>query len=102
QEENGTSQVEVEADEASGASHRWSGTGNGPLGALVAALPVRLEVMDYSEHTIGHGRQAKAADYIEGGLPGGRPPPARGSDGSLTTASLRAQFSALTRAMAQA
>ena len=95
QEENGISQVEVEVDEASGASHRWSGTGNGPLEALVAALPVRLEVMDYSEHAIGSGSQAKAAAYIEVRLPGGRPLHGMGIDGNLTTASLRALFSAL-------
>ena len=102
QEENGISQVEVEVGEASGASHRWIGTGNGPLEALVAALPVRLEVMDYSEHAIGAGSQAKAAAYIEVRLPGGRPLHGMGVDGNLTTASLRALFSALNRALAQA
>jgi 2-isopropylmalate synthase len=102
QEENGISQVEVEVGEASGASHRWIGTGNGPLEALVAALPVRLEVMDYSEHAIGAGSQAKAAAYIEVRLPGGRPLHGMGVDSNLTTASLRALFSALNRALAQA
>ncbi|KHL67819.1 2-isopropylmalate synthase [Pseudomonas flexibilis] len=102
QEENGISQVEVEVGEASGATHRWIGTGNGPLEALVAALPVRLEVMDYSEHAIGAGSQAKAAAYIEVRLPGGRPLHGMGVDGNLTTASLRALFSALNRALAQA
>ena len=102
QEENGISQVEVDVSEASGASHRWIGTGNGPLEALVAALPVRLEVMDYSEHAIGAGSQAKAAAYIEVRLPGGRPLHGMGVDGNLTTASLRALFSALNRALAQA
>ena len=102
QEENGISQVEVEVEEASGASHRWSGTGNGPLEALVAALPVRLEVMDYAEHAIGAGSQAKAAAYIEVRLPGGRPVHGMGIDGNLTTASMRALFSALNRALAQA
>ena len=102
QEENGISQVEVDVSEASGATHRWIGTGNGPLEALVAALPVRLEVMDYSEHAIGAGSQAKAAAYIEVRLPGGRPLHGVGIDGNLTTASMRALFSALNRALAQA
>ncbi|HTN31141.1 MAG TPA: 2-isopropylmalate synthase [Pseudomonas sp.] len=102
QEENGISQVEVDVSETNGASHRWTGTGNGPLEALVAALPVRLEVMDYSEHSIGAGSQAKAAAYIEVRLPGGRPLHGVGIDGNLTTASLRALFSALNRALAQA
>ena len=102
QEENGISQVEVDVSEASGATHHWIGTGNGPLEALVAALPVRLEVMDYSEHAIGAGSQAKAAAYIEVRLPGGRPLHGVGIDGNLTTASMRALFSALNRALAQA
>ena len=102
QEENGISQVEVDVSEASGATHRWIGTGNGPLEALVASLPVRLEVMDYSEHAIGAGSQAKAAAYIEVRLPGGRPLHGVGIDGNLTTASMRALFSALNRALAQA
>src|SRR5690606_12010867 len=73
QEENGIRQVEVEVEEGWGASHRCSGTGNGPLEALVAALPVPQADMDYTEHAIGARRQAKAAAYIEVRLTGGRP-----------------------------
>ncbi|CAM5585995.1 hypothetical protein SSTU70S_00976 [Stutzerimonas stutzeri] len=29
-----------------------AGVGNGPLQALVAALPARLEIMDYHEHAM--------------------------------------------------
>jgi 2-isopropylmalate synthase len=42
----------------------WRGKGNGALEALVAGLPV-VEIMDYNEHAIGAGTNAKAAAYIE-------------------------------------
>jgi 2-isopropylmalate synthase len=58
--------------------------------------------MDYSEHAIGAGSQAQAAAYIELRLEGGRSLHGIGIDGNLTTASIRALFSALNRALAQA
>lgn len=100
QEENGITSVEVEV-EKDGAVQKLSGTGNGPLEALVAALPVAVEVMDYSEHAIGGGSNAKAAAYIELRVEGGRPLHGVGIDGNLTTASFRALFSALNRALRQ-
>src|SRR5690606_728200 len=42
QEENGTSAVDVEVV-VDGQLQRWHGTGNGPLEALVAALPLQVE-----------------------------------------------------------
>ena len=100
QEENGITSVEVEI-EKDGALQKLSGTGNGPLEALVAALPVAVEVMDYSEHAIGGGSNAKAAAYIELRVDGGRPLHGVGIDANLTTASFRALFSALNRALRQ-
>ncbi|MBF0676524.1 2-isopropylmalate synthase [Pseudomonas sp.] len=101
QEEDGTSVVDVEVHD-NGETVQWHGTGKGPLEALVAALPVAVEVMDYSEHAIGAGSQAQAAAYIELRLEGGRSLHGIGIDGNLTTASIRALFSALNRALAQA
>ncbi|MCM2319212.1 MAG: 2-isopropylmalate synthase [Pseudomonas sp.] len=100
QEENGVTTVEVEV-ERDGAVQALRGTGNGPLEALVAALPVAVEVMDYSEHAIGGGSNAKAAAYIELRVDGGRPLHGAGIDANLTTASFRALFSALNRALRQ-
>ncbi|SEI60486.1 2-isopropylmalate synthase [Pseudomonas linyingensis] len=100
QEENGVTTVEVEV-ERDGAVQTLRGTGNGPLEALVAALPVSVEVMDYSEHAIGGGSNAKAAAYIELRVDGGRPLHGAGIDANLTTASFRALFSALNRALRQ-
>ena len=101
QEEDGicTLTTEVSAD---GVVKSWSGCGNGPLEALVASLPVAVEIMDYNEHAIGSGSNAKAAAYIELRLPGQRPVFGVGIDSNITTASIRAFFSALNRASANA
>ncbi|MFI8747190.1 2-isopropylmalate synthase [Pseudomonas sp. NPDC077186] len=101
QEENGTSAVDVEVLSA-GESQHWRGIGKGPLEALVAGLPVAVEIMDYSEHAIGAGTNAKAAAYIELRVNGGRALHGIGIDENLTTASFRALFSALNRALSQA
>ena len=101
QEENGTTALEVEVThEGNGLQLR--GIGKGPLEALVSALPVKLEIMDYHEHAIGSGSQAKAVAYIEVRLDGERPLHGIGIDENITTASIRALFSALNRAMREA
>ncbi|MBU0808909.1 MAG: 2-isopropylmalate synthase [Gammaproteobacteria bacterium] len=101
QEENGTSAVDVEILNEGEVQH-WRGIGKGPLEALVAGLPVAVEIMDYSEHAIGAGTNAKAAAYIELRVNGGRALHGVGIDENLTTASFRALFSALNRALGQA
>ncbi|KRW59288.1 2-isopropylmalate synthase [Pseudomonas sp. TTU2014-080ASC] len=101
QEENGNSTVDVEVL-SNGETQKWHGTGKGPLEALVAGLPVSVEIMDYSEHAIGAGTNAKAAAYIELRVNGGRALHGVGIDENITTASFRALFSALNRALAQA
>ena len=101
QEENGTSAVDVEIV-SEGETLHWRGIGKGPLEALVAGLPVAVEIMDYSEHAIGAGTNAKAAAYIELRVNGGRALHGVGIDENLTTASFRALFSALNRALGQA
>ncbi|MCO3562803.1 2-isopropylmalate synthase [Pseudomonas aeruginosa] len=101
QEENGTSAVDLEVSFDSEKQH-WRGIGKGPLEALVAALPVKAEIMDYHEHAIGAGANAKAAAYIEIRLEGQRPLHGIGIDENITTASFRALFSALNRAVTQA
>ena len=101
QEEDGicTLITEVSAD---GVLNSWSGCGNGPLEALVASLPIDVEIMDYHQHAIGSGSDAQAAAYIELRLPEQRPVFGVGIDGNITTASIRALFSALNRAKASA
>ena len=101
QEENGICTVDVEVT-FDGEVRRKHGTGKGPLEALVAALPQSIEIMDYHEHAISAGTNAQAAAYIEVRLNGGRPLHGIGIDENLTTATFRALFSALNRALAQA
>lgn len=97
QEEHGTCAVDVQV-EVSGDTQHWRGLGKGPLEAIVAGLPMAVEIMDYSEHAIGSGTQARAAAYVEVRIEGGRAFYGIGIDENITTASFRALFSALNRA----
>ncbi|WP_043308675.1 2-isopropylmalate synthase [Pseudomonas sp. ML96] len=101
QEENGICTVDVDVT-YDGEARRKHGTGKGPLEALVAALPQNIEIMDYHEHAISAGTNAQAVAYIEVRLNGGRPLHGIGIDENLTTATFRALFSALNRALEQA
>jgi 2-isopropylmalate synthase len=104
QEENGHSAVEVEVTgKGDGETNlHWRGKGNGALEALVAGLPVPVEIMDYNEHAIGAGTTAKAAAYIELRVNGDRAVHGVGIDENITTASFKALFSALNRGLIQA
>ncbi|MDR9865172.1 MULTISPECIES: 2-isopropylmalate synthase [Pseudomonas] len=103
QEENGNSAVEVEvASQGQGETNlHWRGKGNGALEALVAGLPIPVEIMDYNEHAIGAGTNAKAAAYIELRVNGERAVHGVGIDENITTASFKALFSALNRSLSQ-
>lgn len=51
-----------------GVEHSIKGIGNGPISSLADALRmigVDLDVADYKEHSIGKGRETKAATFIE-------------------------------------
>ncbi|MBF7143104.1 MULTISPECIES: 2-isopropylmalate synthase [Pseudomonas] len=99
-EENGNSQVFVEIS-SDGETLHWKGKGNGALEALVGCLPVAVEIMDYNEHAISSGTNAKAAAYIELRVAGERPVHGIGIDENITTASFKALFSALNRSLSQ-
>lgn len=102
-EENGVSTLDVQVL-ADGQPQHWQGSGKGPLEALVNALPLPVEIMDYHEHAIGAGANAKAAAYIEvrvNGESGKRSLYGIGIDENITTAGIRALFSALNRNLAQ-
>ncbi|SEN47415.1 2-isopropylmalate synthase [Pseudomonas sp. ok272] len=103
QEENGHSTVEVEvSSKGQGETNlHWRGKGNGALEALVAGLPIPVEIMDYNEHAIGAGTNAKAAAYIELRVNGERAVHGVGIDENITTASFKALFSALNRSLSQ-
>ncbi len=83
-----------------GVEREISGSGNGPLAAFVDALSgvgIDVSVLDYSEHAMSSGEQAKAAAYVEASV-NGQTIWGVGIATSITTASLRAVVSAVNRA----
>jgi 2-isopropylmalate synthase len=78
-----------------------AGRGNGLISGVVAALSEAgpaLDVVDYSEHAIGHGADAQAAAYVECRTADGRTVFGVGLDTDIATASVRAVLSAANRA----
>jgi 2-isopropylmalate synthase len=76
------------------------GTGNGPIAAFVQALAgigVDVRVLDYHEHALTAGGDARAAAYLECAV-GDRVLWGVGIDHNIVTASLKAVISALNRA----
>jgi 2-isopropylmalate synthase len=87
-----------------GVEREIGGSGNGPLAAFVDALSgvgIDVSVLDYSEHAMSSGEQAKAAAYVEASV-NGQTIWGVGIATSITTASLRAVVSAVNRAKALA
>ena len=79
------------------------GTGNGPIASFVdalASLGIEIRVLDYDEHAVGAGADARAAAYIEAAV-GDRVLWGVGIHPSIVTASLRAVAGAANRAAAQ-
>ncbi len=77
-----------------------SGSGNGPIDAFVAALSERglpVRVLDYNEHALGSGADARAAAYLEVEV-GDVVLWGVGIDPNIVTASMRAVVSAVNRA----
>jgi len=85
-----------------GEERSLSGRGNGLISSVIAALAETtgpaLEVVDYSEHAIGHGADAQAATYLECRTGDGRIVWGVGIDSDIATASVRAVLSAANRA----
>jgi 2-isopropylmalate synthase len=79
-----------------------SGRGNGLISGVIDALGgstgPNLDVVDYSEHAIGHGADAQAAAYVECRTEDGRTVFGVGIDADIATASVRAVLSAANRA----
>ncbi len=76
-------------------------SGNGPLDAFVAALEqtgVRVRILDYVEHALSEGRDARAASYVECEVDG-QVLWGVGIDPSITTSSFKAVISAVNRAL---
>ncbi|CAB4563227.1 MAG: 2-isopropylmalate synthase [Actinobacteria bacterium] len=89
-----------------GARCEIDGIGNGPISAFCNALKglgVNLQVLDYYEHAMSSGGDAKAASYLECEIQNGSSAKSVywgvGIDPSTTTASLKAIISAVNRAL---
>ncbi|MEP9357459.1 2-isopropylmalate synthase [Sphingomonas sp. KR3-1] len=84
-----------------GETRSISGRGNGLISGVIDALAgttgPALDVVDYSEHAIGHGADAQAAAYVECRTPDGRTVFGVGIDADIATASVRAVLSAANR-----
>jgi 2-isopropylmalate synthase len=80
-----------------------AGQGNGPIAAYVdalrRALGIDMEIVDYREHALSKGSDAKAIAYVEAHA-GGRAIFGCGMDPNIVSASLRAVTSAANRALA--
>ncbi|UIN20255.1 2-isopropylmalate synthase [Herbaspirillum frisingense] len=73
------------------------GSGNGPIDAFVHALGLDIKLMDFHEHAIGAGADAKAASYIELRLNEAPTGFGVGIDANIVTASFKAVLSAVNR-----
>ena len=76
-----------------------SGHGNGPIAAFVdalSALDVDVRVLDYAEHALSAGGDARAAAYVECAV-GDDLLWGVGVDANIVTASLKAVISAVNR-----
>jgi 2-isopropylmalate synthase len=98
--DNGGGDYEITATvRVDGDDHDITGSGNGPIAAFFDALCTvgfDLRLLDYSEHTLTPGDDARAASYIECAI-AERVFWGVGVDPSIVTASLRAVVSAVNR-----
>ena len=77
------------------------GKGNGPISAFFEILGkqgIEVQLLDYSEHTLGASSDAQAAAYIELSV-AGQTLWGVGIDGDISNASLKAVISAVNRAV---
>ncbi|WP_429201772.1 2-isopropylmalate synthase [Massilia sp. UYP11] len=82
------------------AQQTFAGTGNGPIDAFVSALGLEIRLMDYHEHAIGSGADARAACYVELRVGNGPTLFGVGIDSNIVTASFKSVLSAVNRHMA--
>ncbi len=88
--------------EIDGEKQSLGGRGNGLISSLANALEAslggKLEIVDYNEHAIGHGTDAKAAAYVECRVDDGPLLYGCGISEDVATASVRAILSAASEA----
>ena len=84
-----------------GEEKHLTAAGNGPLDAFVTALEgtgLSVRILDYAEHALSEGHDAKAASYVECEVDG-QVLWGVGIDPSITTSSFKAVISAINRAL---
>ncbi|MBI4944503.1 MAG: 2-isopropylmalate synthase [Actinobacteria bacterium] len=99
-EDDGLDHLSVDVEDAGVLVH-LEGTGNGPIAAFVdaiATLGVDVRVLDYSEHAMSAGGDAKAAAFLECAV-GDRVLWGVGVDPNIIRASLKAVVSAVNRSI---
>jgi 2-isopropylmalate synthase len=78
-----------------------SGQGTGPIDAFAQALErdcgIDVRLLDYQQHAVGQGSDARAICFVELSVNGGRKACGAGLDQNVTTASLRAMVSGINR-----
>lgn len=90
----------VGSAEVGGEPRELAGVGNGPIDAFthaLAGLGIEVRVLDYAEHALSSGGDARAAAYVECEV-GDRTVWGVGIDPNIVTASLHAVTSAVNRA----
>jgi 2-isopropylmalate synthase len=100
------SKVKCEATiKVDGTPRKLSAEGNGPIDAFVRALSAaglpKFELLNYSEHSLGKGAEARAVSYIQIKTERGQSVFGAGTDTNIELASIKAVVSALNRAMAK-
>ncbi len=96
--EDSAHDVQLEVDVARHhAPQVFSGRGNGPIDAFVSALGLEIRLMDYHEHAIGSGADARAACYVELRVGNGPTLFGVGIDSNIVTASFKSVLSAVNR-----
>ncbi|WP_368254536.1 2-isopropylmalate synthase [Clostridium paraputrificum] len=85
-----------------GVEKEFTSVGNGPIDSLKKALIkselINTSILDYAEHSMGEGSEAKAAAYVNmKRIDNGEETFGVGVDSNITTASIKAVFSAINR-----
>ena len=85
-----------------GMEKEFTSLGNGPIDSLKKALIkselINTSILDYAEHSMGEGSEAKAAAYVNmKRVDNGEETFGVGVDSNITTASMKAVFSAINR-----
>ncbi len=101
---SGNTSIQVQLD-VDAEAHSFTGQGDGPVEAFVAALVSQFgtlvggnfDVLDYAEHAIGQGADARAVAYVETVDGNSNVRWGIGTDPNITTASLRAVLAAFER-----